>query len=137
MTGFTLPSLPKESRGIYRLQRTAPTGMALKTLEGSFFSLAVGVSHDLIAAPARGNHRNVAEDVLRTIAAPLKNYDESKANVEISVAKVYATTREVILNVVVHDGPDAVSRVRSDLVELFKTSPGISFAGEAGKATIE
>lgn len=136
--GFTPPTLPKQSKGTYRFEKPVDDAgdgsFAVKTREGGVFSVAVGFKRAVHAGLARGAHRERAEDLLKRLTPALKKLE--RRGVEVSVASIYAPTREVILNVVVSES-DELDAVRYELLNKLKSHPGVAFAGEAGKAQIE
>ena len=136
VSGFTSPTLPSSSRGVYRFGSQNLGGSVFRTLSGGLFSLTIGFKHDALKRRSAHTHREHAQELLDAIAASLQNYDEVKNHVEISVSRVYPTIREVMLTVSVRNASNT-DKVRAELTTLLSAAPGIAFAGDSGKVSVE
>ncbi|MBI3544225.1 MAG: hypothetical protein HY075_13225, partial [Deltaproteobacteria bacterium] len=56
--------------------------------------------------------------------------------VEVSVERIYVSTREVVVNVSVDD-TDRLEAVREEVVGALKSMPGLAFVGAPGRVKVE
>lgn len=133
-TGFKAPKIPRESRGIYSFE-PVNGGTGFQTQSGGIFSLTVGFTRGAIASSAPGNsNHDRAQEIVDKLADRLSRL--RIPNAEITVGKLYATTREIIINVRVEDAGQTDS-VRSQLTKHLSRTPGVAFVGAPGVIRIE
>lgn len=87
------------------------------------FSVTVGLKKKL-------EHEFTGEELAQELTQRLLQFTMPDAR--ISIARIYITTREVILNVRVDDVA-RLSTIRSSLIAFLATSPDVSFAGTPEK----
>lgn len=143
LTGFAPPNLPEDSRAIYRFERSGDRAGStvavyqapVKTLDGGVFSLAVGFSRAFDGEAKRHvPRRERAQELVDKLAAALATSEPS--GVDISIARLYVDTREILINVVVSDA-SRLEQVRRELEAELRSMPGVVFVGAPGKVYIE
>lgn len=132
--GFTPPKLPRESRGVYSLE-PVNTGAGFQTQSGGIFSLTIGFRRNALTKIDKGHsHRDRAQEIVDKLSSRLANLKLD--DVQITVGKLYATTRELIVNVHV-DNPDRTEAVRAQLTEFLSKMPGVLFVGAPTTMKVE
>ena len=129
-SGFTRPQLSNDSKAIYTFE-TVNTGDGMRVQSSDFFSLTIGFNRSF---PLSRVHREQAQELINKLAARFEKLDLPQA--EITVGKIYASTREIILNVRLapHDQNDAL---KTRLVDFLSKSPDIAFVGEPKSLRID
>ena len=131
-TGFTRPLLSgSEGREIYYFEPISmPDGLVFASQSGTVFSVSIGFKSSPFFDENHHNHKLKAEkilDLLSEIRLP---------DADITVAKIYVTTREVILNVRVEDAR-AAEKTRSNIIQVLKRSPAVVFAGSSKQLKLQ
>lgn len=139
--GFAPPTLPPEASAIYHFESPiAANAPMVKTLSGGVFALSMGFKRDKLQSEGL-SHRDRAQALIDRVSGPLQTYERSlggakKSGVTITLASVYGSTGELILNVEVRDASRA-EQVQAELIQALSAIPGVLFAGPLGKANID
>lgn len=128
--GFTRPSIPNDSKAIYTFE-AVNTGDGFQAQSNGFFSLTVGFKRDIDETPS---HRDRASKLLDKLSRRFEKLNLPQAN--ITVGKVYASTREIILNVRL-ESADQSEATKTALVEFLSKTPDVAFVGEPKSLRID